>query len=89
METLLNNILLYCSPILWAIFVTITFIGKAILKKHGFEVTFMNVSISDYRNLKKLISENTKLIIIYHSLIISTICVSITIVLFIISMILY
>lgn len=89
MESIIDNILFYFSPIIVAIFVTATIIGKAILKQYGFKVALFSFSISDYKNLKKLINEKPELCIIYYILFFSTVCVFLSIGLFIISMLIY
>lgn len=87
MEAFLNNLVLYSTSIIWTVFVTFTFIGKALLKKHEYNVTYMNISFSDYRNLKKTTIENPKLSIVYKGLIISTIGAVLSFILFITTMI--
>lgn len=89
MDTFFNNLVLYSTPILWTAFVTITFITKSILKKYGYGVTYMNISPSDYRNLKKLTDENPKLHTVYRGLIISSIGAILSFILFLVSSIFF
>jgi len=57
MNTLILNILVYCTPAFSSIFVIVTIICKAILKKNGFKVTFLWMSFSDIKNMNKLSQE--------------------------------
>jgi len=89
METFFNDLVLFSTIILWTAFVSITFITKGILKKHGYGVTYMNISFSDYRNLKELIDKNPRLLITYRGLIISSVGAILSFILFLISSILF
>lgn len=73
MIAFLINILIYCTPIFGAIFVTVAFISKIVLKKNGFNVTLLWMALSDIKKLNELSKEKTDLRILYYSLIISTI----------------
>ncbi len=73
MESFLPNILIYCIPIIGVVFVPVTLISKTILKKNGFEVTFLSMDFFDLKNLKKLSKDKTDLRVLYYCLLISTI----------------
>lgn len=72
-NTFLLKMLIYCIPIIGAIFVTITIISKTILKKNGFKVTFLWMALSDIKKMNKLSKEKANLRVIYYSQLIFTI----------------
>jgi uncharacterized membrane-anchored protein len=89
METSIIGIISTFAAISILIFGTILLIAKAVLSNHGFKVSFMFFYISDYDNLKKLSSENSRFKILYGSLIVATISVSVLVALFILTMIFF
>ncbi len=62
------NILIICIPVFATALITVTLLSKAVLKKNGFKVSFIWMSFSDIKNLKKLSSERVDLKVLYTSL---------------------
>ena len=81
----LDTIIIIFSIFSWTVFFILIQTGKNILGKLGYEVTIMNISISDYKNLKKHSLDNSKIRKIYKSIIASTIVVIICTISFIIT----
>ncbi len=74
MDTFIFNLLIYSTLTIGAIFITITIISKIILKKNGFNVTFLyGMTVSDIKKMNKLSKEKTDLRVLYYSQLISTI----------------
>ncbi len=73
MNTFLINMLIYCIPTFGAIFVIVTIISKTVLKKNGFQVTFLWMALSDIKKMNKLSMKKTDLRVLYYSQLISTI----------------
>ncbi len=73
LNALILNILIYCTIPISAIFIVVSNINKAILKKNGYKVTFLWMSLSDIKKMNELSKEKTDLRPLYYGLLISTI----------------
>ncbi len=74
MNIYILNILIYCSIPFTAILLIVALISKSILKKNGFNVSFLWMSFyTDIKNMNKLSKEKTDLRVLYYGLLISTI----------------
>lgn len=68
MNPIPDKIFIFLAIMLSVTFVIITGIAKSTLGKNGCKVTYMNVSKSDYINLKKLSKEKGNLKSLYLGL---------------------
>jgi predicted RNA-binding protein associated with RNAse of E/G family len=88
MNPILDNVFISLAIMLSVTFAIITVIAKSTLEKNGYKVTYMNPSLSDYINLKKLSKEKGNLKSLYLGLQFSTIGSVLTFILFLITVLL-
>ena len=88
MNPILDKVFISLAGMLSVAFAIITLITKSTLDKNGYEVTYMNISISDYVNLKKLSKEKGNLKSLYLGLQFSTVGSVLAFILFLITVLL-
>jgi len=88
MNPILDKVFISLAIMLSVTFAIITVIAKSTLEKNGYKVTYMNPSLSDYVNLKKLSKEKGNHKSLYLGLQYSTIGSVLAFILFLITVLL-
>ena len=88
MNPILDKVFISLAIMLSVTFAIMTVIAKSTLEKNGYKVTYMNPSLSDYVNLKKLSKEKGNLKSLYLGLQFSTVGSVLAFILFLITVLL-